>query len=71
MGLSIARLPDAEKATAMGFFQAVYAIGMFIGPVSSGWIGGQWGYDALFLSTAGVAALTAVAALRLPGREKQ
>lgn len=70
MGLSIARLPDAEKATAMGFFQAVYAIGMFIGPVSSGWIGGQWGYNALFLSTAGVAVLTAMAALRLPGKEK-
>ena len=70
MGLSIARLPDAEKATAMGFFQAVYATGMFIGPVSAGWIGGQWGYGALFLSTAGVAVLTSLVALRLPGRSK-
>lgn len=68
MSLAIARLPDAEKATAMGFFQAVYAIGMFIGPVSAGNIGGQWGYEALFLSTAGVAVLTAIVALRLPGR---
>ncbi|MBT5832862.1 MAG: MFS transporter, partial [Candidatus Latescibacteria bacterium] len=68
MSLAIARLPDAEKATAMGFFQGVYAIGMFIGPVSAGTIGGQWGYEALFLSTAGVAVLTAVVALRLPGK---
>lgn len=69
MSLAIARLPDAEKATAMGFFQGVYAIGMFIGPVSAGNIGGQWGYEALFLSTAGVAILTALVALWLPGKE--
>ncbi|MFT5369955.1 MAG: MFS family permease, partial [Candidatus Latescibacterota bacterium] len=69
MSLAIARLPNAEKATAMGFFQAVYAIGMFIGPVSAGGIGGQWGYGALFLSTAGVAVLTAMIALKLPGKE--
>ena len=68
MGLSIARLPDAEKATAMGFFQAVYAIGMFAGPVGAGLIGGQWGYGPLFWSTACVGVLTAVAALRLPGK---
>ena len=35
MGLAIARLPDGDKATAMGFFQATYAIGMFAGNASS------------------------------------
>ena len=69
MSLAIARLPNDEKATAMGFFQGVYATGMFIGPVSAGFIGGHWGYEALFLSTAGVAVLTAFVALRLPGKE--
>ena len=66
MGLAIARLPDTEKATAMGFFQAVYAIGMFAGPVVAGQIGGAWGYTELFLSTAVVSLFTALAALRLP-----
>lgn len=36
MGLSIKGVPDNRRATAMGFFQAVYAGGMFIGPVILG-----------------------------------
>ena len=68
MGLAIARLPDSEKATAMGFYQAVYAIGMFSGPVAAGWIGEQWGYGVLFGSTAVVTVVTAMVALWLPGR---
>lgn len=66
MGLAIARLPDAEKATAMGFFQGVYAIGMFAGPVVAGAIGSQWGYPTLFLTTGAVAVVTMLVALRLP-----
>jgi MFS family permease len=69
MGLAIARLPDADKATAMGFFQAVYAIGMSSGPVVAGLIGDQWGYTSLFLSSAAVGVVTVVVALGLPGRE--
>ena len=71
MGLAISRLPDAERASAMGFFQAVYAIGMFTGPVVAGVIGNQWGYGALFLSTSAVALVTAGAAIRLPGKERR
>ena len=70
MGLAISRLPDAEKASAMGFFQAVYAIGMFTGPVVAGLIGEQWGYGVLFLSTSAVALVTAGVAIRLPGKEE-
>ena len=66
MALAIARLPDSEKATGMGFFQAVYAIGMFAGPSVSGLIGGWLGYAGLFLSTGAVAGVTALVALRLP-----
>jgi MFS family permease len=36
MGLSIRDVDDAERTTAMGLHQAVYAIGMFVGP----WLGG-------------------------------
>lgn len=36
MGLSIRHVDDAERTTAMGLHQAVYAVGMFSGP----WLGG-------------------------------
>jgi DHA1 family multidrug resistance protein-like MFS transporter len=36
MGLSIQYVADAERTTAMGLHQAVYAIGMFGGPWLSG-----------------------------------
>ncbi len=68
MALAIARLPDSEKATGMGFFQAVYVIGMFAGPAVSGLVGGWLGYSGLFLSTGAVAGVTALVALRLPRR---
>lgn len=36
MGLSIRRVADPERATAMGIHQAIYGVGMFSGP----WVGG-------------------------------
>ena len=69
LSLAISRLPAAEKATAMGFFQAVYAIGMFSGPAVSGLVGGHLGYTSIFLSTGAVAGLTALVALRLPRKQ--
>ncbi|MGO9412990.1 MAG: MFS transporter [Spirochaetia bacterium] len=36
MGLSIEQVDGAHRSTAMGIHQAVYAVGMFVGP----WIGG-------------------------------
>jgi MFS family permease len=38
MGMSIIKVEEAERATAMGLFQSVYAIGMFAGPWLSGYI---------------------------------
>ncbi|UJF33296.1 MFS transporter [Paenibacillus hexagrammi] len=39
MALSIKHMPSDKRATAMGFFQAIYGLGMFVGPVLMGWIG--------------------------------
>ncbi|MFD0695478.1 MFS transporter [Paenibacillus sp. GCM10027628] len=39
MALSIKYMPSDKRATAMGFFQAIYGLGMFIGPVLMGIIG--------------------------------
>jgi MFS family permease len=68
MTMAIHGLPDEERATAMGFYQAVYAFGMMLGPVAAGFIGGSTGFEGLFLSTAAVALLAAVVSTKLPRR---
>ncbi|HEY65881.1 MAG TPA: MFS transporter [Caldilineae bacterium] len=55
MGLSIQNVTDAERTTAMGLHQAVYAIGMFSGPGLSGTIADAIGIRPMFGITAGVA----------------
>jgi MFS family permease len=66
MSLAIHGLEDRERATAMGFYQAVYAIGMMLGPIGAGFIGERTGYVGLFTSTAVVALIAACASLKLP-----
>lgn len=41
MGLAIKSVHEDRRASAMGFFQAVYSLGMFGGPFITGWIG-EW-----------------------------
>lgn len=62
MGLAIRDVPAEERASAMGIFQAVYAVGMFAGPAISGWLAAGVGLQGMFwltsllpLGTAGVA----------------
>lgn len=48
MGLSIRTVAEDKRASAMGFFQAIYGVGMFAGPVLVGSIGHAvgltWGF---------------------------
>lgn len=64
MGLSIRSVPAERRATAMGFFQAVYAFGMFAGPVLVGLLGDmvglRWGFWAVGLLGIAGAMLTLV-----------
>ncbi|MFC1712765.1 MFS transporter [Candidatus Poribacteria bacterium] len=60
MGLAIQGVPQAEKATAMGFFQAVYAIGMCAGPAIGGFVGKRFGIDGIFLYAGAVYLIAAV-----------
>jgi MFS family permease len=52
MGLSIRDVDDGQRTTAMGFHQAVYAIGMFAGPALSGVLADAWGIRPMLLVTA-------------------
>ena len=58
-------VPDARKGTAMGFFQATYALGMFAGPALSGMISEVIGLRGIFLCTGGLGLVTALGAQRL------
>jgi MFS family permease len=48
MGLSIQSIPREQQATAMGVFQSLYAAGMSLGPILSGFIAQQWGLPSVF-----------------------
>ena len=49
MGLAIKSAPESERASAMGVFQAVYAIGMFAGPATAGAVAEAIGLSGLFV----------------------
>ncbi|MFH1714438.1 MAG: MFS transporter [Candidatus Nealsonbacteria bacterium] len=48
MSLSIKGFERLKQATAMGIFQAIYGVGMFIGPILGGAIAGLWGLKIIF-----------------------
>jgi MFS family permease len=52
MGMSIQEVADAERNTAMGLHQAVYAVGMFTGPWLSGILADALGIQPMFGVTA-------------------
>ena len=52
MGMSIQFVPDSDRNTAMGLHQAVYAIGMFVGPALSGVLASAVGIRPMFGVTA-------------------
>ncbi len=62
MGLSIRDVPPQERATAMGIYQATYALGMFLGPMLAGKMADSLGLDSVFLFTASVVGLGAMLA---------
>lgn len=59
MGMSIRSVSSAERATAMGVFQAVYALGMFVGPATAGFLAEALGFPSIFL-IAGLVTLVAI-----------
>ncbi|WP_217594612.1 MFS transporter [Cohnella sp. GbtcB17] len=62
LGLAIKDIRPSERATAMGFYQSVYAIGMFAGPYLAGWLNAGGGLKAGFAFGAAIATVAAVVA---------
>jgi MFS family permease len=62
MVLSIRGLPQQQQATAMGVYQAIYAIGMLTGPLISGFLGSGLGLSTVFYLAAFFVLLIAILA---------
>jgi len=59
MGLCIRDITPERRATAMGFFQAVYGLGMFLGPFVMGWLGHGISLEVAFITAGAVGLLGA------------
>ncbi|HEY9076636.1 MAG TPA: MFS transporter [Anaerolineaceae bacterium] len=71
MGMSIQQVDNAERATAMGLHQAVYAIGMFAGPWLSGILADAVGIQPMFgVTAAGCLILGVAGAQFLKAKQK-
>jgi len=68
MGLCIRDIPPERRATAMGFFQAVYGLGMFLGPFAMGWLSHGLGLMPAFFFTGAVGGLGIIAAICFANR---
>ena len=64
MGLSVQSVKEQERSTAMGLFQAVYAIGMFSGPWVSGYLADNIGIQPMFAATSVVVLFAAIYGIR-------
>ncbi len=52
MTLSIRSVAPQQQATAMGIYQAIYAAGMLLGPLASGFLADSQGLDSVFYLSA-------------------
>jgi MFS family permease len=70
MGMSIRDVADAERNTAMGLHQSVYALGMFAGPWLSGILADAMGIRQMFGLTALACLAVGLLLVRLLPREQ-
>ncbi|MFY9424488.1 MAG: MFS transporter [Bacillota bacterium] len=68
MSLSIKNEPDETRATAMGVFQAVYGVGMVLGPIIAGIVGDLASLSFSFVLMGLVALVAALASALVLGR---
>lgn len=70
MGMCIKNVDDSMRATAMGFFQAIYGIGMFAGPMVVGFLSDTVGMAWGFWTTGLIGLLAAAFSWFFAGRNK-
>ncbi|MBU8879266.1 MFS transporter [Bacillus sp. FJAT-29790] len=60
LGMSIESIPHKKKATAMGLYQALYALGIFAGPFFAGMLNSQMGIAAGFYFVAALGLIATI-----------
>lgn len=70
MGLSIKYVPSEKRSTAMGIFQSIYGLGMFLGPVIMGVISDMSGLNISFVIMGSIGLITAVISMYVIKTEK-
>ena len=75
MADAIETVPNEKRGAAMGIYQAIYGLGMFLGPVIGGFViekttGVVQGYIANFYVATGIAVFGGLLAVLLTGRKK-
>ena len=66
ISVALESAPSAIRATAMGSYQALYAIGMLLGPAVSGPVADGFGIEMVFWVSAGITIFGALVALSKP-----
>jgi len=65
LGMSIEKIDERQRSTAMGIHQAVYGIGMTAGPAVSGIIAAAVGIPTMFLVTSAICLVAGLVGARL------
>jgi MFS family permease len=63
LSLIVSSIPNAKRATATAFYQAVYALGMFIGPVFTGFLSNAKSFLVPYAILGAISTLAAVATI--------
>jgi MFS family permease len=63
MGLALQAVEPEARASAMGVFQSIYAVGMTLGPAFSGMFAERWGIWGVYATNGGLLAIAALTAL--------
>ncbi len=74
IGVCIEDIPENGRATAMGFHQSVYAVGMFLGPWLCGMLADRYGLESTFVAVGSAALVLSfglLLLLRRAGRRKR
>jgi MFS family permease len=71
MGLALQAVEPKARASAMGAFQSIYAIGMTLGPAASGVIARWWGIVGVYMANGALLVLAVLIAVLLLRNQKQ
>jgi predicted MFS family arabinose efflux permease len=71
MGLALQAVDPEARASAMGAFQSIYAVGMTLGPAVSGVIARWWGIGGVYLANGALLVLAVLVAVLFLRNQKQ